>query len=366
MKNLCSRLPASLKMVGTAFFFFSLVLLSVERGAAQPGDRRSPEERRKDLQRRLDKIDKQINENDGVPYRYEERGQLYTQLYGMTQDREEQELYIEKAFADFALAEEMGWQVFQPRAELHSAIWRNQISLAPISGASAADILDVYYRNSHFDDAVADYLEAARIILGTSPDYYRQERAREYCLSISYLYLNRAQMLAQMPKVVKAMSQPYPIWDDFDTAIKYVKKYLDPTRDILQVTGFYLSKGEAAYTLGEYDVALDAYQAGEDYFDEKEELFCKSHNNTEFCKSTKKSYVSTLSYRRARVYLRTGDGAKALENINHYIREGPFVASTCAETYRLRAQAYRLLSDIELAVADEEEARTAPSQTGCG
>jgi hypothetical protein len=104
----------------------SVVLLSVEQTAAQPGDRRSPEQIEKELLESLDKIGQEISHTPSRASLYLGRGNLYLRLYSVTDNLDRSDrYYAEKGLADFATAIESNPQpdVFAARASLHQLIW---------------------------------------------------------------------------------------------------------------------------------------------------------------------------------------------------------------------------------------------------
>jgi len=124
MMNNRSRFSRRLHLTTMAALLITLPLLCVHYTAAQPGDRRSPQQIRKDLEGKLAEVEKLLAEEPDRHYLYQSRGQALTELYRYSSDRTERESLAERAFADFDTYELLTKDVaLSARAELHQLIW---------------------------------------------------------------------------------------------------------------------------------------------------------------------------------------------------------------------------------------------------
>jgi len=109
--------------------------------------------------------------------------------------------------------------------------------------------------------------------------------------------------------------------------------------------------------LGEYKIALNAYNNGIEYWDKTTELFCKSNPN--LCDSHKKQERDyTFRIRVIKVYVKLEKWETALDHLNYFFSNTPNIF--CPEPYLVRARIYRQLGKISLAIADEQTASKLP------
>jgi hypothetical protein len=124
MTHKLPRFSRCLYQTGIALLLVGLYLLSAQTTAAQPGDRRTPQEIKRALEAELTEIEKQLNETPDAKYLYESRGKVLTDLFRKSQGRVERDSFAERAFADFDTYELLtGGSALLPRAELHQLIW---------------------------------------------------------------------------------------------------------------------------------------------------------------------------------------------------------------------------------------------------
>src|SRR5205085_9958064 len=111
------------------------------------------------------------------------------------------------------------------------------------------------------------------------------EHKSEYLRALSDLHSARALRLSEPPEMqeLRARGEAYSVWDDFNAAIEYAKKAAEYDRgkktllaEALKgnVANLYKIKGAVAYRLGEFDVAVGAYQEGENYIPEAYHDLC--------------------------------------------------------------------------------------------
>lgn len=352
------------RRVGVVLVLLSLALVFVQEINAQPGDRRTPQEKRKDLEKKIAEVEEEIANSPDHHYLYVLRGRAFTDLFRNTRDRSEQDSFAETAFADFATYEALTKQApIEYRTELHQTIWHTQVP-APQNSESTSSLIDSFRNSSHFEAAVSGYLE---MISGREEarGFERNDRRKcELYAMVANLYLFRAQVIAKIPVAMGTMYGASLVWEDFDKAIELKKKSIEEAYGISFVRDFYVLKAEAAFASGDYDRALDTYQAGDDYMAENWKWYCENRDAAD-CESAKKDHLDRFGMLRARVYLENGDYESAILNLDHYILKGPSYAATCARYYRMRAQAYRKLGKIKLAWAEEKKARELSDQYGC-
>lgn len=352
-----ARVSNRFRRLGIALLLIALPLLSAHYTAAQPGDRRSPQQIRKDLEGKLAEVEKLLAEEPDRHYLYESRGQALTELYRYSQDRMERESLAERAFADFDSYQLLTKDVpLLPRAELHQLIWFSEFP-DPRRSDPAAPTLETVRSSPHFDGAVAAFLERIHQLKASFGYGARDERLRDLYARVSNLYLMRAQVFAKTPEAMRTMDERQLAWDDFDRAAKYREKSVyAPT--LLHATEVYIDKAEAAFNLGEYDLALESYQAADDYMEPNWKEYCEYHG-ADNCEYWRRGYLDRVSLLRARTYLKQADYEKVVSHLDDYLSLRPPLASVCPQQYLMRAEANRKLGNIQLAQADEESPRGA-------
>ena len=363
MINSRSRSHSILRRTCCVLFLVLTVVLSVQNVCAQPGDHSTPQQIRKRLEAELAEIEKQLNENPDAKYLYELRGKVLIDLFRKSTDRFERESFAARAFADFDTYELLTKdKALLPRARLNELIW---LSKAPDRWRSdlPPPLIDVdEFRNSpHFEAAISAYLELIRMHEAANIER-KDERLKDLYAKVSSLYSHRARVVAGIPDTGRTMSDLQLIWNDFDHAAEHRKKSIDALT-VVDVAEVYLEKGQAAYAQGEYDLALQSYQAADDYIDQNWERHCKYHGDYN-CEYWKKGFVDRTSLLRARTHLKRSDYEKVVSLLDYYLTKGPADASNCPRYFLMRAQANRKLGRIELAEADEKQAQQA-NGTGC-
>jgi tetratricopeptide (TPR) repeat protein len=379
--------------VGTVFVFLLVVLLTVAKTAAQPTDRRDFREIEHEFKEWIDETDKLISVNGPDVALYRRRAGLYQELYRLTQyyKKSHNESYAGKGLADISRVIDLNpvEESFAERARFHEMIWKTHVP-------------------------------SSAIRLGRS-----DERIRTYLIALSDLHWGRAATLAHASEMLelRALDQTYSIWSDFDTAIDYAKEAYEHAKKATahggnagywaeysrsNVASVHRRKGEAAFALDQFEIALTAYQAGEKYIHERYSWSCNyyaewggiylklNRHDPAIEKFTKAltaaesecPYVFELRadayaakgdlaraladytagpekypakvlrdrvvLKRAKVYLKLGQGEKALADLNSYIEKIP--QGYCPQAYLLRAQAHRQLGNVKLALADEQTA----------
>jgi tetratricopeptide (TPR) repeat protein len=346
-----------------AALLIALPLLSAHYLAAQPGDRRSPQEIRKDLESKLAEVETLLAEEPDRHYLYQSRGQALTELYRHSSDQTERESLAERAFADFDTYQLLTKDVpLLPRAELHQLMWFNEFP-DPRRTDPAAPTLESVRSNPHFEGAVAAFLERIHQLKASFGYGARDERLRDLYARVSNLYLMRAQVFAKTPEAMRTMDERHLAWDDFDRAAKYREKSVyAPT--LLHATEVYIDKAEAAFNLGEYDLALESYQAADDYMEPNWKEYCEYHG-ADNCEYWRRGYVDRVNLLRARTYMKVANYEKVILNLDEYLSHRPPLASRCPQQLLMRAEANRKLGNVALALADEKKARTAGGGPGC-
>lgn len=364
MINSRLRFYSVLRRPASVLFLVLTAVLSVQHVCAQPGDQRTPQQIRQGLEAELAEIEKQLVENPDAKYLYESRGKVLTDLFRKSEDRIERDSFAERAFADFDIYELLTrGSTLLPRAELHQLIWWTKVPDQWLPELPPLPIdVDAFRNSPHFEAAVSAYLEIIRLREQAKSIEGDDEWLRDLYAKVSNLYSHRARVVAGIPDTGRTKNDLQLIWNDFDQAAKYRKKSVYPAI-LLHATEVYFNKAEAAYALGEYEIALEAYQAADDYMERNWKRYCGYHGE-ENCKHWKKGYVDGISLLRARAHLKQGDYEKVVSLLDYYITEGPANAANCPQYYLMRAQANRRLRRFELAEADEEKAREA-NGTNC-
>jgi len=304
MINSRSRFYSVLTRTGSVLFLIFTVAVSFQHVCAQPGDHKTPEQIRKELESELAEIEKQLNENPDAKYLYEVRGKVLTDLFRKSKDRTERDSFAARAFADFDTFELLTkGKALLPRAALHESIW---FSKAPDKWSSdlpppSIDV-DAFRSNPHFESAVSAYLEIIRLRKQDKSIDRNDERLRDLYAKVSNLYSHRARVVAGIPDTGRTVSDRQLIWNDFDQAAEYRKQSIDALT-VVDVTEVYLDKAQAAYALGEFEIALDAYQAADNYMDQNWERHCEYHGASN-CEKWKKGYVNRTRPLRARAQLK--------------------------------------------------------------
>lgn len=363
MMHELSGFSGRLQLAGIALFLAALPLLSAQTTAAQPGEQRSPQQIRKDLEGKLAEVEKLLAEEPDRHYLYESRGRALIGLYRYSQDHAERESFAERAFADFDAYELLTKDApLSARAELHQMIWFNEFP-DPRRTDLSAPSLETMRSSHHFDGAVAAFREMISQLDRTNAYSGSDERLRDLNARVSNLFLARARVVAGIPDIVRTMNDLQLIWDDFDKAAEHRKKSVyAPT--LLHATEVYLDKAEAALRLGEYEIAVEAYQAADDYMEPNWKPYCEYHG-ADNCENWQRGHLNRVSLLRARTYLKQANYEKAVSNLDDYLNHRPPFASVCAQHYVMRAEANRKLGNIQRAQADEKKARQATGGPGC-
>lgn len=297
----------------------------------------------------LPQHNKYISEEPLLSPLYENRGASYAKLYELTSDLNERATYAERALADFNKVIELEpgrWSAFEQRAGL-------------------LKLVDFF---AYFDVIVSDYLEEIRLIKSFCVQH--PNLAKEYeskipglFLTISASYWNRAKALSQESKLlaeVRRLNKQYSnyfYWNDFDTAIAYAQKNVTKPDEVWIIINYLVDKGDAAYRLGEYKIALNAYNAGEEYFDKTSAFYCEGYpNDCDFHKKQSRNY--TFNIRLIKVYVKLEKWETALTYLNHYLGQ-PF-NSYCPKPFLVRARIYRQLGKTDLALVNEQTASKLP------
>jgi tetratricopeptide (TPR) repeat protein len=345
----------SLRRIATLLLLVALFLVVIKAVAAQPGDQRTPEEIRKQLNERLDQLNDNINNNLRYGRGYTNRGEVYAELSWRSKEPVERNAYAERALEDFNTAVGLDpgdWVSLEKRAAIRQAM----------------DFL------GNFDAIVADYKEAIRLARESRRKNPSQFSGSEspvhlYSGALSGVYLNRAEAFLRDPESLKATPwqlKEYSVWDDFDKAISYAQKSVQQPNELWNVIEASVRKGDAAFRSGEYDMALDAYQSDTKYLGENYQLFCDDDQKPDsYCASRKREFTLRFSMKRAKVYVKLREPEKALAELGVYFEKA--YHQDCAQPFQLRAKANRLLGRPDLALADEEKARTkfGDSSAGC-
>lgn len=412
-----SHFSHRLRFAGIACFLLSLLLLGGENVAAQPQGKRDYELTAKSLKESIEHFDLLINGDQQDASLYLQRANLYLKLYQLDRFLGKRHLtaYAEKTLADFSKAIELNpsEQSFSGRANFHKMLWEQQGISVELAKERAESLLG----DTNFKAATEDYLNAIRLSTVS-------ENLAGYFKALSELHGERARRLVEAAKAHNSLArvETRSIWGDYDAAIEYAKKAAEHARDMKplwvesynsHVANSYAKKGATAFERGEFDLALDTYQAGEKYIPEnyldvciyygmwgstysKKHLFVQaiekfntalkiSEANCAYLieqrgdtyaaqgdagkalsdyNTRMKKYADAvkprgaLGLKRARVYLQLGDAEKALADLDYSINTASL--DDCPQPYLLRAKAYRQLGKINLALADEQKAATLP------
>jgi tetratricopeptide (TPR) repeat protein len=328
-------------------FILPLTFLAAGEVAAQPGDRRTPEEIKAALESKLEAVSEKLNEFPERGDLYLDRARVYVEFYYRSEP-EEQEVYADKALADLDRAVELWPDVTAPLVE--RARFRALIDPLSWFNAIVADDLKVIERSKK------NWREIRRLRLDEQG--VAEEIAGLY-YALSNLYASRGQRLSENPRFIPRLNPqpaPYSPWQDFDTATEYAQKAVLKPEDLLKVVGTRLAKGSAAYNAREYEVALAAYQSDEQYLGEDYYLLCENNNSKQICAFRQRDTLLTFSHRRAQVYLKLHQPQNALAELKVYFDNA--YQLECADIFRLRAEAYRQSGNEKPALADEERALT--------
>jgi tetratricopeptide (TPR) repeat protein len=308
---------------------------------------RDPEVVQKELKAKLVLKDEYIAKYDADVRTYAERGEIYAGLCKLTRDDKERVDYAERASADFAKAIELDpnyYVTYLKRAEFR------QSYLA---------------RTSHefFDDIVSDYLEAARLASLTEyaggVEGYESPVPPMYIM-VSRHYLIRAQAAIRDSYVLERLqskNKKYTYWDDYDAALKYAKKGATKTNDPWLTSSTLYEKGEKAYELGEYKIALEAFDASEGYWRQNLANVCAGRK-TESCDVVAREFTDSLIVPRAKVYIKLEKWKTALSYLDRHLSDPHEIY--CPQPFLIRAMLYRKLDRIKLALADEKTASKLP------
>lgn len=325
------------KTIGLLFVLFVPSAASVW---AQPGDQRSPEEIKQQLDKGLAQADEEIRNHPEQYGGYERRARIYTELSGRTYDPAECEFYGEKALTDFAKSIELDpdyWPNYRDRA------------FARTLGG----------RLKNFDDIRSDYVTAIRLIKKHNPS----SSSDDYDIKTLYnqladLYMFRGENLVANPKLIAELyldPSEYSPWDDFDKGIVYAKKAVGVPAHWWNVVAAILRKGDLAFKRRDYERALAAYQSDEEHLGKDLALVCAGAQGYDQCERLQRDMLLTFSLRRGRAFLKLGRADDALRELNVYFDKA--YHQECADIFVLRAQAHWALGNDELARADEETAK---------
>lgn len=172
--------------------------------------------------------------------------------------------------------------------------------------------------------------------------------------------MNRAELLTSHPDLFSEVRRRYKEYstysylNDFDLALEYANKDAANPLNSWSVVNFSISRGDAAYRLGEFDIALDSYSSANNFWNENPDLACNASPNE--CEREKKYRDSILRMKFVRVYMKLQKWETALTYMNPYLEHFP--NTLCPEPFLVRARIYRELGKNELASADTLTART--------
>jgi tetratricopeptide (TPR) repeat protein len=393
-----------------------LLILSVLTGLfcgvnvlAQPGDEL---ERYEKFAQRLKVLDAQISQTPDKVDLYFQRGLVYLDMFsGHPQIVEFRGIVYatepgNKALADLnrAIEIESRGEFYTARGRYYQGLWGHKVNREAEGLASLEKIKRLFWEDESFNSAVNDY----QIGLGKGRN---SKETAEALSRLAWIYRSRAMSLSSyLPaKTVLAAKQTRLVFDDYDRSIEFTKKYLDASipAGVSMIRDIYLDKARAAIEFEDYSGAIgflgDGIKAIRDMNSEDSENACYLYllRGDTYAKSndldaavrdytypidnkyvncmdvyekrgdayaTKsewqpaiKDYTRELSHfaytvprllmKRGKAYLKSGEAGKAVADFNQAMQ-----FSTCAEHYRLRGQAHRLLKEDRLAEEDEQKA----------
>lgn len=409
--------PLQSQGVGIAFLVLTLWFLVPSQLSAQPGAPLPLEFYVKQMQPSLDALTHQISRDPEDVTSLMRRAEIYRSLYNHARYvRKESQTYADSALADLSKAIEVkpSSNAYTARAEWHVKFWHEK---GPEGGKKIEAVVDYLLNDPHFSAAKADLLESIRINKSG-------ENLLNNYLALGELHLRRAQALAKPAEIeeVRARATNYLLWEDFDTAIEYTRKAAKQGRTIplewpkyflQRVNEAYATKARAAVDLGDYDLALESFQAGIKYLDEGSastlclyysswaKAYSKKGMPAESIELLSKALVSSpwncrflfeqraaayvafgdvqkavddytaqiehdpisfeVRIKRAKLYLALGEPHKARDDLDHAIDRSYFVS--CPQPFLLRAQAHRQLGNVERGANDEGKAEALKGST---
>ena len=336
--------PSSIRFV----LLCVLLLLTTKNIAAQPGETRSFEEIEKQLKGNLVYVNESFKQTSGCAEFYAGRGSIYYQLYANKVMRKWQhdKTYAQNGIADFTKALNCADKsyisksgILQSRGLFYQTIWEYQIYLIPEEFTKAR--LKPIFSSREFKNAVFDYSKA---------------RAFE---SLREIYKFRCNMFLYSPELLKeirSQNKTGEIWKDFDLALKYAEFAYDKRYSKWESADILSKKGRLAFEVENYRVALAAYSSDEKYLGKDYKNLCGELKESD-CIYEKRVIPYRFRFGRARVYVKIGKPEEALSELK--IVFGLYQGS-CPEPLETRAQAYRQLGKIELALADERKLKELP------
>jgi|GEM_PF-2976255 len=317
--------------------FFSIVTI-----VAQPTSLRhfSPYEREMmtlETQERVDKLTQQIRHDKSNIALYKERLRLYYNLIELNYDNNDWELYADKFEADLShiIQLEGTAEAFKERGSfVTERIRRSQ---------PPKEITELYPRNRYIDQSASDYLEAIR---RTSDPLMLVS----IYTALSDLYTLRPQKLVSAPNFPKWRNriQLKPILNDFEIAVKYIRKALEigakqPYANVLtgNLIEIYVRNADTAFKLEAYQIALEL---------------------NEVCQTILKQYSLVSDHWKCpyyvgwgKVYLKLNNPDKALEKFNSIPINGN---DYCTELLLNRGDAFAAKGEFEKALSDYDKSLT--------
>ncbi|MGH9871284.1 MAG: hypothetical protein ACRD9S_02325 [Pyrinomonadaceae bacterium] len=345
MRKACRVSRPILMALETAGLLLFLMVTSAGIASAQPGEQRKPEQIRRQLEEKLEQQIEYIGQYPDHSGGYLARGEVYAELSWRSKDENERAFFAERALHDYAMAIQLEPHYYRPY------VARAQLRYVEFL--------------ANFDDILADYLMAVRLLEKAYPQDGRSQRPDDSPLpevfnAISGLYLNRAEALLRNPQLLASLDlrfKEYSPWQDFDSAISYAQKSAQKPVDLWNVINALLRKGDAAYQGREYAVALAAYQSDTRYLGKDYKLLCVNALSKEWCERNQRQMTLTFSIRRGRAYLKLKQPERALAEFNVYFAAAYHLE--CLDIFLLRAQAHWALGNDEQALTDEESAKKA-------
>lgn len=134
-------------------------------------------------------------------------------------------------------------------------------------------------------------------------------------------YLNRARAAVRDSVVLEGLqnkNKQYTFWNDFDAAVEYARKGATKTNDPWLTSSTLYEKGEKAYELSEYKIALDSYNASEAYWRKNIANVC-AFKKTKPCDVVAREWSDTLIVPRAKVYIKLKKWKTALSYLNRHL-----------------------------------------------